>query len=286
MEMVRMVMKLREEHIRQVSGVEAYQLDDGRLVPMIRLGDLFVGANDEHEQKEFLMLVEAHGISACLVTNEPLGFQDVVIKLLPEPLNRIEVLMGVAELGDGSLATVIDVQKLLATSFKHVPSSMRREFGIKRYEPTKETLMHLLVFELAGKLFAAPVEQVAEVVSGCELLRLPCMPHPIEGVIEWHGIRVPVVKLRVVLGLEQKPFDPEEKLIVANVEGKQFAFAVDRLVDVVTVELGHVHQLLNIEGVRGIARCGIRGREFDCILIDLSYLASSINITPDTKSNP
>jgi len=286
MEMVRMVMKLREEHIRQVSGVEAYRLDDGRLVPMIRLGDLFVGANDEHEQKEFLMLVEAHGISACLVTNEPLGFQDVVIKPLPEPLNRIEVLMGVAELGDGSLATVIDVQKLLATSFKHVPSSMRREFGIKCYEPTKEALMHLLVFELAGKLFAAPVEQVAEVVSGCELLRLPSMPHPIEGVIEWHGIRVPVVKLRVVLGLEQKPFDPKEKLIVANVEGKQFAFAVDRLVDVVTVELGHVHQLLNIEGVRGIARCGIRGREFDCILIDLSYLASSINITPDTKSNP
>ncbi|MFA4015195.1 MAG: hypothetical protein RUDDFDWM_000273 [Candidatus Fervidibacterota bacterium] len=285
MEMVRMVMKMRKECVRQVSGVKAYQFDDGRLLPMIRLSDLFVGVNDEQEQKEFLMLIEAHGISACLVTNEPLGFHDVVIKPLPEPLNRIEVLMGVAELGDGSLATVIDVHRLLATSFKHVPSSMRREVGIKRYEPTHEALIHLLVFELSGKFFAAPVEQVAEVISQCELLRLPNMPYPIEGMIEWHGGQIPVVDLRRLLGFERKPFDAKEKLIVANADGKHFAFAVDRLVDVVAVELKHVHQLVNMKGITGITKCSIAGKKLECILIDLSYWASLINITSDTKND-
>ncbi len=87
------------------------------LVPLIRL-DRIVGAQGAIHKPEdaLVVVVENEGERRCLLVDEVLGKQEVVIKSLGERLKYIRSLAGGTILGDGQVGLILDVAGLFEVS--------------------------------------------------------------------------------------------------------------------------------------------------------------------------
>jgi purine-binding chemotaxis protein CheW len=74
-----------------------------------------------------------------------------------------------------------------------------------------------LTFRLASEQYALEVSQVQEVLEMQEITHIPGMPKYMNGVINIRGRVVPVVDLRIKLGLPQNDHTEESAIIVAEI---------------------------------------------------------------------
>lgn len=89
----------------------------GSLLAVHRLKSLFgLGEGEEDLTNALLLVLDANGDRACLVVDEILGQQQVVIKNLGRGLGSIRGVSGGAILGDGRVAPILDVSGLLASA--------------------------------------------------------------------------------------------------------------------------------------------------------------------------
>ena len=87
----------------------------GSLVRVQTLRHLFgLPADEEAKERGIMILLEAHGQRACIVVDEILGQQQIVIKSLGRGLPEMTGVSGGAILGDGQVAPIIDVEGVLA----------------------------------------------------------------------------------------------------------------------------------------------------------------------------
>lgn len=89
----------------------------GRCYPILRLHE-FYGVNTEITDftKGILIMVEQEDKGLCLLADELLGQQQVVVKALPNYIKKykkIEGLSGCTLLGDGSISLILDVAELV-----------------------------------------------------------------------------------------------------------------------------------------------------------------------------
>lgn len=86
-------------------------------------------------------------------------------------------------------------------------------------------MRHLFVFKLCDGEFAVELSHVREVHPYSEPFPIPCPPPCIVGVMNLRGRAVPVVDLKALLGVKCgcKPY----RIVVAEVEGHEFIFAID-----------------------------------------------------------
>jgi purine-binding chemotaxis protein CheW len=91
----------------------------------------------------------------------------------------------------------------------------------------------ILVFEIDGRRFALPASSVRELVRAVAIVPLPMAPPIVEGVIDLRGQVVPVVDIRPRLGLEPRPVEPADHLIIARSRGRLVALRVDRALELV-----------------------------------------------------
>ncbi|MDR3038854.1 MAG: chemotaxis protein CheA [Candidatus Adiutrix sp.] len=84
-----------------------------RLVPLVRL-DRLVGAGGGATDPEeaLVVMVENEGESRCLLVDQVVGKQEVVIKSLGESLKSVRALAGGTILGDGRVGLILDVAGL------------------------------------------------------------------------------------------------------------------------------------------------------------------------------
>jgi len=75
----------------------------------------------------------------------------------------------------------------------------------------------LLTFELDGQRSALLASDVVEVQRAVAMTRLPRSPPIVEGVIDLRGRLVPVLDLRMKLGLRPRPLSVSDQFIVARV---------------------------------------------------------------------
>lgn len=93
----------------------------------------------------------------------------------------------------------------------------------------------VLTFECAGLRYALPVDDVVEVLRACALEPLAGAPGVVSGVINMRGQVVPVIDMRVRLGLTPKAIAPEDYFIVARASNWRLALHVDQVHDLVRV---------------------------------------------------
>lgn len=87
----------------------------GSLLPVYRLNRIFNLTEGAQSVNEGLLLVlEANGTRCCMLIDEIIGQQQVVIKRLGQGLQPLRGTSGGAILGDGRVALIIDVTGLLA----------------------------------------------------------------------------------------------------------------------------------------------------------------------------
>lgn len=85
--------------------------------------------------------------------------------------------------------------------------------------PTQTT--QYLTFLVAGEEYAIAILRVREILAYVPVTRVPRAPKFISGVMNLRGNVVPVIDLRLKLGLSETTITPQTCVVVVEVEGEQ-----------------------------------------------------------------
>lgn len=118
----------------------------------------------------------------------------------------------------------------------------------------------LVVFGLAEELFGVEIEAVESIIKIQEITRLPQMPASICGVINLRGHILPVMDLRMRLGLPSTPHTPHSRIVIINHVQNKIGMMVDSVEEVVIVSddaiesVSSIITTINSEFIEGIAK--------------------------------
>lgn len=99
-----------------------------------------------------------------------------------------------------------------------------------------------VTFQLQDEVFAVAMAAVREIIRVPEVTRVPLAPPALEGVANLRGQVVPIVSLRRLLGLNERPGDEATRAVVVDV-GQPVGFVVDRVASVIGVEPGQIEDI-------------------------------------------
>jgi purine-binding chemotaxis protein CheW len=94
-------------------------------------------------------------------------------------------------------------------------------------------LKQLLAFSLEGQLYALYLSSVEKIVRVVAVTPLPKGPEIVLGVVNVHGVIIPVVNIRKRFGLPERAIDLSDQLIIAQTPGRPVALIVDAVSGVV-----------------------------------------------------
>lgn len=110
---VREMLKPPEESISTLQGRQEMAMVRGSLLPLVRLHQRFqVKPRFENPWDSLLIVSESGGRQFCLMVDELIGKQEVVIKSLGETMANIAGVAGGAILGDGRVGLILDLEGL------------------------------------------------------------------------------------------------------------------------------------------------------------------------------
>ncbi len=108
------IIKPEEKHINPVEGKAEVVNVRGEFLPLVRLHKEFRIENSlKNIEEAIVVIVEAEGRKFCLMADELIGQQQVVIKSLDEILDKAFGITGTTILGDGKIAFILDIPSLI-----------------------------------------------------------------------------------------------------------------------------------------------------------------------------
>jgi two-component system chemotaxis sensor kinase CheA len=114
---VREMLKPPEDSISTLQGRQEMAMVRGSLLPLVRLHQRFgVKPRFENPWESLLIVSESRGKQFCLMVDELIGKQEVVIKSLGETMANIAGVAGGAILGDGRVGLILDLEGLFGAS--------------------------------------------------------------------------------------------------------------------------------------------------------------------------
>ena len=145
---------------------------------------------------------------------------------------------------------------------------------------SKSATEQFLTFRLNPEQYGINVLQVREVLEVPQITRIPRMPEHMRGVINIRGLVIPVIDLRLKLGLPEEARTIHSRVIIIDIIQDEKSLILGILVDA-------VHEVIDIAGdqvapapsfgsqvdtrfMTGIARTG----ESFVVLLDLSSIFS------------
>jgi purine-binding chemotaxis protein CheW len=94
----------------------------------------------------------------------------------------------------------------------------------------------VVVFRLDKEEFGVPIRSVQEIVRVPEeLTRVPHAPRFVEGVINLRGSVLPVIDLRIRLGLDRVERSDRQRIMVFLLNGVRTGFVVDQVAEVLRI---------------------------------------------------
>ena len=104
----------KAEQLSTVQGRGELCMVRDRLLPVVRLHRLFsVQPRTENPTEALVVIVHDNDRGCCLLVDELLGQQQVVIKSLGESIGNVPGVSGGAILGDGSISLILDVPAVI-----------------------------------------------------------------------------------------------------------------------------------------------------------------------------
>jgi purine-binding chemotaxis protein CheW len=114
--------------------------------------------------------------------------------------------------------------------------------------------IELLLFDLEGRTFGLPSDDVIEIVRACAVSPLPAGPRVVSGVINLRGRIVPLFDVRVRFGMSSPPLEPSDHFIVAHAGERVVALRADRARALVRMAAGDIEDAERVvSGTRYIA---------------------------------
>ena len=138
----------------------------------------------------------------------------------------------------------------------------KRRVTRKTEVAAKQTQLELLMFELAGELYAIDIEHVVEIVTPRPITSVPNADASVVGIISLRGMIITLIDARSRLRHRPAPgaSGPDVRVIVVEIAGENMGFVVDRVLRVVKIEADAVdahpvvHTSEQEDSVRGVFR--------------------------------
>jgi purine-binding chemotaxis protein CheW len=102
-----------------------------------------------------------------------------------------------------------------------------------------EPARRYLTFRAAGRLYALPAEEIAEVIRLPAVARVPQSPESLMGLANLRGSVLPVASLSRLLGREESKLDGASRAIVLRSE-RPVALVVERVEALVAIDTGQI----------------------------------------------
>jgi purine-binding chemotaxis protein CheW len=145
-------------------------------------------------------------------------------------------------------------------------SQMTRSFAAGGAKATvgSEEMLELLAFWVADEEYAVSIVEIQEIIKLPPITELPRAFASVLGIISLRGTIVPVLDLRRVLHLEERPMSRQTRILVVRSAEDPVGLLVDRVTSVMRFERDkieatpHAMRRQTSEFVRGVGRLGSR----------------------------
>ena len=106
--------RVKEEMMIHEPNGEEYIMIRGECFPVLRLGQWY-GLDDYKESVEdgVMLILEVEDRKVCLLVDKLIGEQEIVVKPIPSYIKKVKGLSGCTQLGDGSIALILDAAGLI-----------------------------------------------------------------------------------------------------------------------------------------------------------------------------
>ncbi len=99
--------------IHEPDGTESVMIR-GECYPVLRLGDFYeIEGCQEDVENGMMVIVEIENKFLCVFVDNLVGKQEIVVKPIPEYIRKVKGLSGCTQLGDGSIALILDAAGLI-----------------------------------------------------------------------------------------------------------------------------------------------------------------------------
>lgn len=133
----------------------------------------------------------------------------------------------------------------------------------------------IVVFDLDGSEYALPIESVREVLRMVAFAPVPESPDWLVGAVNLRGRALPLVDLRLRLGLPARPYGLSTPIVVVESGGRSAAVAVDRVLEALPVPADAFEPVEGMVGRGRAARALVRAGDRLVTLLDPDRLCPS-----------
>ena len=111
---VKEFVNVREHKLYHEPNGGEFVMIRGEGYPVLRLGDKYkIHGYDPDAEAGMLVLIEIEKRIVCLLVDTLIGQQEIVVKPIPDYIKRVNGLSGCTQLGDGSIALILDAAGLI-----------------------------------------------------------------------------------------------------------------------------------------------------------------------------
>jgi purine-binding chemotaxis protein CheW len=224
-----------------------------RLLPLVRLRRIFGLPDSDLDEKSRIVVLTLNGVSVGVVVDavsEVLRVSKSGVDALPALLARegnLAEVTAICRLDNGKrLVSIMTARNLFDHSAvksaisEALNTVNESELGTgteaKEVDDNLDDDEQVVVFRLDKEEFGAPIASVQEIVRVPEeLVRVPQAPSFVEGVINLRGTVLPVIDLRLRLGLKQVERTDRQRIMVFLISDVRTGFIVDQVAEVLKI---------------------------------------------------
>ena len=112
--MVKEFVGMRENRLIKNPSGEEFVMIRGEGYPVLRIGERYqIDGYQADAEDGMLVLVEVEDQTICLLVDRLIGKQEIVVKPIPDYIKKVKGLSGCTQLGDGSIALILDAVGLI-----------------------------------------------------------------------------------------------------------------------------------------------------------------------------
>ena len=95
--------------IENPTGDTAVRIRD-EILPLVDLGKKYkIEGYEPNPEKDIMAVLEHEGKKICIYISSLIGEQEIVVKPIPDYFKKVQGISGCTQLGDGSVALILDV---------------------------------------------------------------------------------------------------------------------------------------------------------------------------------
>ena len=103
-------------------------------------------------------------------------------------------------------------------------------------EQEAETAVQYIVVRIGNEQYGINIKYIDNIVRNQKITRVPKTQTYYKGVINLRGEIIPVMSIRLKLGLEDDEFTDKTRIIIVKIEGATIGVLVDQVREVVTLD--------------------------------------------------